>query len=255
MRDQSANRVGVIATRAEYWNEFTYQGRRLQLGDIQDKKIFFQELESIWRKLYEVIVPGGFFALNWGDIPVGFRIYNYVREVSLAPEMIKTAENAGFYLIGRWIWRKFDAPGAMRRAKIMLYSQVTKSIPRAVANWEYIFVFKRPGRWRPSRWDFTDTEWLEYADGVWNIPYDEHDPACFPLELPKRLIKLYTEPGNRVIDPFGGRGTTLRAAFELKRSCTIIEVDRSRIPRIREYCRWGQSGIGDQIEWRWHEVD
>lgn len=50
-------------------------------------------------------------------------------------------------------------------------------------------------------------------------------PAAFPVELPSRLIKLHTRPGDTVLDPFGGSGTTMIAAEELGRCAVLVEKD------------------------------
>jgi DNA modification methylase len=53
-----------------------------------------------------------------------------------------------------------------------------------------------------------------------------------------------------VLDPFLGSGTTMRACIELGRSCIGIEVDESRIPRIKEKVRWGNQKIVGDVEWK-----
>lgn len=53
---------------------------------------------------------------------------------------------------------------------------------------------------------------------------DSH-PAKFPLELAEKVIKLYTEPGDLVLDPFLGSGTTAQAAKKLGRKYIGIELD------------------------------
>ena len=60
----------------------------------------------------------------------------------------------------------------------------------------------------------------------------EGHPAPFPLELPKRLIKLYSFWGDTVLDPFAGTGTTLRAAQELGRKSIGFELNPDYIPLI-----------------------
>ena len=61
----------------------------------------------------------------------------------------------------------------------------------------------------------------------------EGHPAPFPLELPKRLIKLYSFWGDVVLDPFAGTGTTLRAAQELGRKSIGFELNPDYIPLIK----------------------
>lgn len=71
-------------------------------------------------------------------------------------------------------------------------------------------------------------EWGHWA--IWNMntvgKRDGH-PAAFPEELPERCIKMHTRPGDIVLDPFGGSGTTMIAAEKLDRSAVLIERDPS----------------------------
>lgn len=63
---------------------------------------------------------------------------------------------------------------------------------------------------------------------VWDIkPVDAHGdhPAAFPEELPARCIKLHSRPGDLILDPFGGSGTTLIAAEHLDRTAALVERD------------------------------
>lgn len=68
-------------------------------------------------------------------------------------------------------------------------------------------------------------EWREYTKTVWNIANTVHPdhPAVFPLEIPHRLIKLFTFWGDTVLDPFGGTGTTAIAALKLNRNAIIVD--------------------------------
>lgn len=69
-------------------------------------------------------------------------------------------------------------------------------------------------------------EWGHWA--IWNMntvgKRDGH-PAAFPVELPSRCIKLHTRPGDLVLDPFGGSGTTMIAAEQLGREAALVEMD------------------------------
>lgn len=59
-------------------------------------------------------------------------------------------------------------------------------------------------------------------------------PAQKPVKLLKRLIEIFTDPGDVVIDPCAGSGTTLRAAVELGRSAYGFEIDRVFHKRAKE---------------------
>lgn len=68
-------------------------------------------------------------------------------------------------------------------------------------------------------------EWREYTKTVWHIANvtDSDHPAVFPLEIPHRLIKLFTFVGETVLDPFAGVGTTAAAALGLGRRAICVE--------------------------------
>lgn len=77
----------------------------------------------------------------------------------------------------------------------------------------------------------TKEEWREYTKTVWQIANvsDPNHPAVFPIEIPKRLIKLFTFWGESVLDPFGGTGTTAEAAIECQRRAVCIEQNSSYV--------------------------
>jgi DNA modification methylase len=71
----------------------------------------------------------------------------------------------------------------------------------------------------------TVDEWREYTKTVWQIANESHEkhPAVFPAEIPHRLIKLFTFWGDSVLDPFGGVGTTARAALAIGRKAVCVD--------------------------------
>lgn len=81
----------------------------------------------------------------------------------------------------------------------------------------------------------TVEEWREYTKTVWQIANESHEehPAVFPAEIPHRLIKLFTFWGDTVLDPFGGVGTTARAALPIGRKAVCVEQN----PRYVELAR------------------
>ncbi|MEM3787028.1 MAG: site-specific DNA-methyltransferase, partial [Nitrososphaeria archaeon] len=75
-------------------------------------------------------------------------------------------------------------------------------------------------------------EWMLYTRGIWHIEPDRKSkhPATFPLEIPIRLIKLYSFVGDIVLDPFAGSGTTLIASAMLDRMGLGLEIN----PKYKE---------------------
>src|SRR5215475_12911691 len=81
----------------------------------------------------------------------------------------------------------------------------------------------------------TKEEWREYTKTVWAIANtsDPGHPAVFPIEIPMRLIKMYSFVGDTVLDPFAGTGTTAEAALKLKRKSIALEQNKDYTARIR----------------------
>lgn len=127
---------------------------------------------------------------------------------------------AGMYLYDVRIWKK-DPTWAN--------SQWHSNSYRAVSEYEYLYTVWKPGVTKVNRSKLSTAEWGSWGSrGIWDIPSvrknDSH-PAKFPLELAEKVIKLYTEPGDLVLDPFLGSGTTAQAAKKLGRKYIGIELD------------------------------
>ena len=86
---------------------------------------------------------------------------------------------------------------------------------------EYILVFSKGRYNRPSKnktSTISNDEFLEFTKSIWTFPSESakrvNHPAPFPVELPRRLIQLYTYAGDIVLDPFIGSGTTAVASVK-----------------------------------------
>jgi site-specific DNA-methyltransferase (adenine-specific) len=77
----------------------------------------------------------------------------------------------------------------------------------------------------------------------------EKDIAAFPMELPYRLIKLFSYVGETILDPFAGSGTTMKIARELGRNSIGMEIKKSLLPIIKEklgFCNGQLSLLSDK---------
>lgn len=133
------------------------------------------------------------------------------------------AYNAGLYLYDKRIWKK-DPSWAN--------SKWTTNTLKAVSETEDLYVFWKPGEYIVNRDRLSKEEWKEWGyRQIWDIPSvrkNHKHPAMFPLELAKRVIRLYTDESDIVLDPFLGSGTTAMAAIETNRNFIGIE-------KIRKY--------------------
>ena len=125
-------------------------------------------------------------------------------------------------------------------------SWMSASAPYVIAPVETIVVLYKE-RWkkmRKGKSDITKEEFIEWTNGLWTFSGESKKkighPAPFPLELPKRCIKLFSYVGDVILDPFLGSGSTVIAAHKLKRKAIGVEIDekyfRLSISRISKEC-------------------
>lgn len=151
--------------------------------------------------------------------------YEIQTRVKLVGGMIEEyALEAGLYLYDRRVWVK-DAAWENSRWHTMSY--------RSVDEFEYIYIFWKPGPTKIDRHRLTKDEWTGWGSrGVWMIPSvrsnDDHE-SKFPLELPRRLIQLLTDPGDCVLDCFVGSGTSALAAIRENRRFIGVDISTKSV--------------------------
>jgi len=253
--------IQLVMTSPPYFGITTYsKDNPRDLSLINDKRKFFRELHKVWRECYRVVRPNGFIVVNWQDLARGSRVYGYPHEICVAGDMVKSVESAGFVLIGRWIWWKYESGAAIRKARYSLYNNLENSIPRPLSNWEYCFAFlKRGFKKRNRKLDFSRKDWIEWSSGVWRIEAekpkiltqveDVTESAVYPVELPRRFIKIYSNEGDTVLDPFLGSGTTMLASFIENRNCIGYEVNKKFLPIIKKRVHYGIQTVYEKVKW------
>lgn len=162
--------------------------------------------QTVQRRLEHNNVRGGKYAVQ--------------RKVKLVGGLIEHwAEEAGFYLYDHRMWVK-DPCWENSQWHSLSY--------RSVDEFEYIYVFWKPGITKIDRGRLSPEEWSQWGSrGVWyirSVRENTQHEAQFPVQLPKRIIRLLTDPGDLVIDPFIGSGTTAVAAITLDRRYLGIEL-------------------------------
>ena len=191
-------------------------------------------LGKVWREVYRVLVPGGRACINVANL--GRKPYIPIHAY-LVLDMIA----AGFLMRGEIIWNK----AASASASTAWGSWRSPGNPTLRDVHEYILVFSKGafGRKNPAGRAATISkeEFLEFTKSVWTFPAEPArkvgHPAPFPVELPRRLIELYTFAGEVVLDPFMGSGQTALAAIQSNRHYLGFEIET-------EYVALAQQRIG-----------
>jgi len=188
------------------------------VGKDYDKDFTLDEyralLKRVFTEVYRVLVPGGRACINIANL--GRKPY-----IPLHSWIIQDMLEIGFLMRGEIIWDK----GSSAAASTAWGSWLSASNPTLRDVHEYIMIFSKDTFSRRKAKEKKDTiireEFLEWTKSVWSFPAESATrighPAPFPVELPLRLIKLYTFEGDVVLDPFIGSGTTAIASLRTGR--------------------------------------
>ena len=179
-------------------------------------------LGRVWAETYRVLVPGGRACINVANL--GRKPYIPLHTF-IARDMIEL----GFLMRGEIIWDK----GASASASTAWGSWQSATNPTLRDVHEYILIFSkgsyRRGRPEDRKDTITKEQFLEFTKSIWNFPAESArkigHPAPFPLELPYRLIQLYTFENEVVLDPFMGSGQTALAALKSSRHFVGYELN------------------------------
>ncbi len=180
-------------------------------------------LKRIFKETHRVLVPGGRACINIANL--GRKPY-----IPLHSFIIEDMHDIGYLMRGEILWDKGNSasPSTAWGTWLMANNPVLRDVH------EYILVFCKDTftRRNPNRRKSTISkdEFLEFTKSMWNFSAERArkvgHPAPFPVELPYRLIQLYTFENDVVLDPFLGAGTTCIAALKTKRNYVGYDIDK-----------------------------
>ena len=179
-------------------------------------------LRRIWAETYRVLVPGGRACINVANL--GRKPYIPLNSY-IARDMIEM----GYLMRGEIVWDKSSSAST----STAWGSWQSASNPTLRDTHEYILVFSK-GTFKRKKIDgrestITKEEFLEFTKSVWDFFSESAKkvghPAPFPVELPYRLIQLYTYSNEVVLDPFVGSGQTALAALKSGRHYVCYELN------------------------------
>ena len=258
-----ANSVALVVTSPPYFAGKAYEEALGRDGIPGSYLAYLQLLKDVFARCVELLEPGGRIAVNVANL--GRKPYR-----SLSADVIRILQDdLGLLLRGEVIWAKADgasgscAWGSFRSAVNPVLRDVTERV-----------IVASKGRFDRARaldarkveglpWQswVSNDEFMEATLDLWRIAPESarrvNHPAPFPVELPLRLIDLYTYEGDLVFDPFLGSGSTAVAAARRRRrfaGCDTdreyVEIARLRVAEELEPRDGPGPGSGEDFQWR-----
>lgn len=234
----------------EMWDEIlSLQNPNIKDNIATNPRIAFElmhkELDKVWLECYRTLKEGGFLCINIGDatrtINGDFELFdNHSR-------IINFCLSIGFKELPCIIWRKqTNAPNkfmgsgmlpngayvTLEHEYILIFrkgsKRTYKTLSEKTLRRSSSFFWEERNVWFSDLWDFKGTK------QVINNSVSRERNASFPFELPHRLINMYSQKDDIVLDPFVGLGTTMKAAMLNKRNFIGYDIDKNLYSIIKD---------------------
>ena len=198
----------------------------------------YLEFSKKWMsRCFDWLKDDGRFCLN---IPLD---KNKGGQQSVGADLTTVAKEIGFQYHSTIIWNE----GNISR-RTAWGSWMSASAPYVIAPVELIVVLYKKN-WKKisgsKESDVSRQEFMDWTNGMWVFNGESKKrighPAPFPVELPRRCIKLFSYVDDVVLDPFSGSGTTMIAAVTNNRKGVGIDVDK-------KYCNLAQNRITESLQ-------
>jgi len=200
-------------------------------NDNKEHSEYIDWLKQIFTLLKPKLKIGGRICINIGDSKNG--------AIPTSSDIIQfMTKEIGYIIITNIIWNKNTTS-----ARTSWGSWLSPSCPSYPCPYEHILIFANENKklQHKGKTDLTKEEFVSCAYGIWNITPETKlkeigHPAPFPIEIPKRLIKMNTYIGDTVLDIFMGSGSTAIVCKQLNRNYIGFEIDK-------RYCEIAESRI------------
>jgi site-specific DNA-methyltransferase (adenine-specific) len=228
--------IELVVTSPPYGNLKEYPVHEGQLGNLASYESFLDELDKVWSECHRVLVPGGRVCAVVGDVCLSRRKAGRHHVLPLAADIQVRARKLGFDSLTPIIWYKVAniTLEASRSSRFLGKPYLPGGIIKN--DRETIVMLRKPGGYRKptpimeanSRIDKDD--YFRWFSPIWSdvtgASTRDH-PAPYPVEIPRRLVSMFSFVGDTVLDPFGGTGTTAQASALTGRNSISFEIEPS----------------------------
>lgn len=218
------NNVALTVTSPPYYCDKEYEAD-YSFDDYQDL------LRSVFSNVIDSTIDGGKICINIADIAAFSKVSGKVEEyIGISRDLQSWFRDRDCYLLARTVWAKDDP--WVNSQHVAYHDKIPATYVRQLPSFEYVWTYYKK---TPARKDvgpitnyLSKEDWKKWVSSVWFIrsvrSNDDH-AAKFPEELVRRLVLLYSIPGDLVLDPFCGSGTTAVVSYRHRRKYFGIERD------------------------------
>lgn len=242
-----SNSIDLVITSPPYWTAVEYDHGASPWSSYDT---YLGDMQSVWNQCARILRPNGKLCINAPIMPIPKDVIEqhtrHLKNIAFDMEhRILTETDLERYSL--FVWQK-------QTSKMMFGSYPYPGNIIENNTIEFINVYVKPGK--PPKFDtdvkdaneLTRTEWLDFAQQVWfmypeDVKREGDHPAPFPQKLPARLMRLYTHgavghfPGEIILDPFVGTGTTCAVAKTMGRRYVGIDINPAYIKLAQERIR------------------
>jgi len=235
MSEIKDNTIRLIITSPPYFNVKDY-GTENQIGKSSHSyEHYLESMLPVWKECFRILKPNGKLCINSPIMPMEKKVYSthYNRDIlNINNDIERTIlADTEFFRFGNIIWDKGSTD------QLMMGSYPYPPNFYLLNTIEYINIYVKDGQ--PEKIDkelkvksrLSKAEWREYISTIWQFSpeRDRIHPAPFPIELPLRLIKMYSFVDDVIVDPFMGSGSSAVAAVESNRQFIGYEINQEYI--------------------------
>jgi len=232
---QDMGDIDCVITSPPFWNLIKYSDDPKDLSNIT-LETFKSKIDELIKMIAKLIKSGGKICWEFMDYPYSYERNNKKGLLLLSRIFDDLFEKNNLFLFTKTLWRKYTAQGAMQKDGNLFYAHTRKRGTDIFLanNTSNIYVYKKNinEKLHSENIEMTIPEWAYIADGVWDVPakgFNKLHGSHFSEEIVRRLVLIYSQKNDIVLDPFIGIGTTAIACERLNRRWIGIEISK-------EYC-------------------
>lgn len=247
IKEVESDSIGLSVFSPPFASLYTYSNSDRDMGNSKTDEEFTEHFKFLIGELYRVIMPGRLVSFHCMNLPTSKERDGFIGIKDFRGELIRMFQDAGFiYHSEVTIWK--DPVTAMQRTKALGLLNKQKNKDSSLSRQgipDYLVTMRKPGD-NPNpithtNDDFPISVWQKYASPVWmdinpsnTLQYraarensDERHICPLQLDVIERAVKLWSNPGDTVLSPFGGIGSEGYIAVKDGRKYIGIELKKS----------------------------